>query len=124
MATARSPELARATAVFLLAVAGALQTLAGALAFPDWLFLSLLGLAAPIMLARLVLGVQAPGAARLLSFLAELFALLALAAVVFAVLSPSTAGGLLVVLWLGWLAVLPLCVWVNRARRSSPLSGV
>lgn len=117
MATAPRPELAQATAVFLLAVAGALQTLAGALAFPDWLFLSLLGLAAPILLARLALSAQTPRAARVVSFLAELFALLALAAVVFAVMSPSTAGGLLVLLWLGWLAVLPLAAWLTIAER-------
>jgi len=70
---------ARVTTLFLLAFAGALQTLAGALAMPDWIFLSASGFGGTLLLGVLALRVRASLSCRVVKFLARLLALIAVA---------------------------------------------
>jgi hypothetical protein len=115
MAILQSPERRRPDALFLLATAGALQTLAGTLAMPDSLLLCLSGLAGPLVLALACLRARTAACLKLIGHIALLLALLAVVAVIFAVASPRTALGPLIVLWGSWVVALPVCAWL-RAR--------
>lgn len=120
MAIPLAPEHKRATAVFLVAVAGALQILAVALAMPERLFLCVLGLGGPLLLGVLALRVQAKRSWKVVAFLAELLLLVAAVAAACAVLSPSSALGPLMLLWTSWLAVLPVFLRLRRLESRSP----
>jgi hypothetical protein len=115
MATLPSPKRRRPDSLFLLAVAGALQTLAGTIAMPESPLLSLSGLAGPLLLGLACLRARTAACLRVVAFLAHLFALIAVVAVVFAVASPRSALGPLIVLWGSWAIALPVCAWL-RAR--------
>jgi hypothetical protein len=117
MASALTPERRRAVVFFLLAVACALQVLAGALAMPHLLFLSLSGLGGPLLLGLLALRVTAQLSWRVVTVLSALIALVAAVGVLFAVISPLAAVGPLIILWLSWLAILPIFVWLTLYER-------
>ena len=125
MATAPAPEPGRANALFLLAVASALQTLASVLALPDWVLLSASGLGGPLVLAVLAFRARTARSWRAIRFLSALLASVAALAVVYAVASPSTAAGLLILVWLSWVALLPVCAWLALAERprGGPIAG-
>jgi len=113
MVTQPSSERRRPDSLFLLAVAGALQTLAGTIAMPESPLLCLSGLAGPLLLGLVALRARTEACLRVVAFLAHLFALIAIAAVVFAVASPRTALGPLIVLWGSWVVALPVCAWLR-----------
>jgi len=102
---------------FLLALACALQVLAGALAMPHLLFLSLSGLAGPLLLGLLALRVTTQLSWRVVAILSTLIALIAAIGVLLAVISPLAAVGPLIILWLSWLVVLPIFVWLTMYER-------